>query len=201
MAEPKKPEEKTLVLPVMAAGPTDIVRLLNEVEMIDDTLLQLGLRKGGTEVKMPKTSRLMDMTLDINNLNLLHKEDRATLKKFLAGINQESPILHMSFSADPSTVFIEKLMTWLRKEIHPYVLLTIGLQPSIGAGCIVRTTNKQFDFSLREEFVQKRDLLRAQLATPGPQTAGQQPQAAQAAPVAPAPPAPAAPESEKVVAI
>ncbi|HYH36035.1 MAG TPA: hypothetical protein VD706_00875, partial [Candidatus Saccharimonadales bacterium] len=76
---------------------------------------------------------------------------------------QRSPVLHISFSADPSPTFTEKLMTWLREEIHPLVLLSVGLQPTIGAGCIVRTTNKQFDLSLREDFLKKRELLLSQL--------------------------------------
>ena len=63
-------------------------------------------------------------------------------------------------------------MAWLRREIHPVVLLTVGLQPSIGAGCIVRSTNKQFDFSLREDFLKKHDLLMAKIVagaeTPAP---------------------------------
>ena len=64
----------------------------------------------------------------------------------------------MSFSADPSVTFLTKLMTWLRQEIHPQVLLTVGLQPTIGAGCILRTTNRYFDFSLRQDFANKRTM-------------------------------------------
>jgi F0F1-type ATP synthase delta subunit len=160
-------EPRELKLPVMVAGPADVGRLLRELELIDQTLLQLSLRKGGDEVKMPKTSRLMDQILESNRLNLLHKLDRAELEHFLTGVKKKSPVMHMSFSADPSPVFIEKLMTWLRREIHPQVLLTIGLQPTLGAGTIVRTTNKQFDFSLREDFLNQRELLLKSIAQPG----------------------------------
>jgi len=38
------------------------------------------------------------------------------------------------------------------------------LQPTIAAGCIVRTTNKYFDFSLRQDFTDKRELLLKQIA-------------------------------------
>lgn len=157
---------KELVLPVMVSSPADVGRLLRELALIDQTLLQLGLRKGGNEVKMPKTSHLMDQIAEANKFNLLQKLDRTELEHFLTTTKDKSPLLHMSFSADPSPVFMEKLMTWLRQEIHPRVLLNIGLQPTIGAGCIVRTTNKQFDFSLRKNFLSKRDLLLEQLAAP-----------------------------------
>ncbi len=154
------------VLPVIVTGMADVGRLIRELELIDNTLLQLGLRTGGSEVKMPKTSRLMDQVIHDNRLNLLQQADRAVLRQFLATIKQQSPVLHMSFSTDPPPRFLETLVTWLRREIHPAALLNIGLQPNIGAGCILRTTNKQFDFSLRQDFQKKRDLLLSQLAAP-----------------------------------
>lgn len=166
MAHEATDKPRQFRLPIMAASPNDIGRLLRELEVIDQTLLQLSLRKSGTEVKMPKTSHLMDQVIEANHLNLLQKTHRASLARFLTAVKTKSPVIHMSFSADPSTAFIEKLMSWLRKEIHPFVLLTVGLQPTLGAGCIVRTTNKQFDFSLRQDFLNKRDLLLKHIAGP-----------------------------------
>jgi F0F1-type ATP synthase delta subunit len=133
--------------------------LVREVEDIDEKLRQLELRDGGTKVKMPQTSRLMDQMVELNGLNLLHANNREALRKFLESIRQSAPVLHMSFSADPSPAFIEKLMSYLRKEIHPLLLLTVGLQPNLGAGCMVRSTNKSFDMSLRQDFIKKRSLL------------------------------------------
>jgi hypothetical protein len=43
------------------------------------------------------------------------------------------------------------------------------LQPTLGAGCVVRTTNRQFDFSLRQDFARKRDLLLEKLVPEAPQ--------------------------------
>lgn len=164
MAHETKSEHQDFILPVSVTSPADVGRLIRELEHIDDTLLQLGLRVAGSEVKMPQTSRLMDQTIEANKLNLLHKEGRAELRQSLLAAKEQSPVLHISFSADPTPIFMEKLMIWLRREIHPSVLLTSGLQPNIGAGCIVRTANKQFDFSLRQDFLKKRDLLLSQLA-------------------------------------
>lgn len=157
-------ERREMMLPVTVAGPTDVGRLMRELEAIDNTMLQLGLRQGNTETKLPKTSKLMDQIIHLNKLNLLKQSDRADLQRFLDDVRKRSPVMHISFSADPSPGFLEKLMIWLRREIHPSVLLTIGLQPNIGAGCIVRTTNKQFDFSLRQDFAGKRGLLLRHIA-------------------------------------
>jgi F0F1-type ATP synthase delta subunit len=156
-------EDRELKIPVQVAGPIEIGHLLNEIEEIDEQLRQLEIRHGGDAIKMPQTSRLMDQIVELNEINLLHANHREALTKFLTETRQHAPQLHMSFSADPSPAFVEKLMAWLRGNIHPEVLLTIGLQPNIGAGCTVRSSNKTFDFSLRQDFAGKRDMLVEQL--------------------------------------
>jgi hypothetical protein len=153
-------------LPLLVVGPVDVGRLVRELEAIDNYLLQAKLRN--TESRLPRVSQLMEQTVELNKLNLLHEADRKQLQELLKTVREQAPVLHISFSADPSAVFIEKLMAWLRREIHPVVLLTIGLQPNIGAGCIVRSTNKQFDCSLRQDFLKKRDLLMSKIVAAEP---------------------------------
>jgi hypothetical protein len=154
---------QSLVLPVGIVGRVDLGRLIREVEALDEFLRQASLREPGTSVKLPKTSRLMDEVIQVNKLNALLEPDRELLQQFLAVVRSKAPILHMSFSADPSPLFTQKLITWLRREIHPFVLLQVGMQPNIGAGCIVRTENQYFDFSLRQRFTDKRPLLAEKL--------------------------------------
>ena len=50
-------------------------------------------------------------------------------------------------------------MAWFRAEAHPYVLLKVGLQPNIAAGCVIRTSNKYFDLSFRNQFSRSKDKL------------------------------------------
>jgi hypothetical protein len=151
--------ESAFRLPLQITSPVDVGRLLRELETIDGDLSQAELRHDGSAAKVPKTTSLMDQTMQLNKINLADTEHRQQLMAFLKNVKAKAPVLHISFSADPSTSFIEHLLTWLRTEIHPTVLLTIGLQPNIGAGCIVRSTNKYFDMSLRQDFLNKRGLL------------------------------------------
>lgn len=150
-------------LPALVVSPSDVGRLLRELADINDALLDHTLRKSGKETSALRTSQLMAETTELNNLNLSHKADRQHLEQFLQNAKDHAPVLHMSFSSDPSPAFLAKLMAWLRSEIHPQVMITIGLQPSIGAGCIVRSTNRYFDFSLRQDFTKKRELLMSKL--------------------------------------
>lgn len=161
----KSTSEHLVGLPLLVVGPVDVGRLLRELEAIDNLISQANINDHKTTLKMPKTSLLMDQTIELNKLNLLEAHDRERLLELLTIVKQQAPLLHISFSSDPAPDFIEKLMTWLRREIHPTVMLTIGLQPNIGAGCIVRSTNKYFDFSLRKDLLSKRELLLSKIVS------------------------------------
>lgn len=156
-------DKDILTLPTQATGRVDVGRLLHEAEQIDNFLKQAAIRQPGTAVNMPKASRLMDEFLVSNKLNLLQEPDRQRVLKFLAMVKAKAPVLHVSFGVDPSPIFTQKLITWLRAEIHPLVLMQVGLQPNIGAGCVVRSTNKYYDLSLRQHFKKQRPLLLAKL--------------------------------------
>lgn len=159
-----EPEKNYLTLPVGIVTPVDINRLLREVRILDDFLRQAAIRRAGSSSQLPRVSRSLDDLLNTNKLNALLEPDRKRLEEFLASVKAQAPILHMSFSADPSPIFTQKLITWLRKEIHPFVLLRTGLQTNIGAGCVVMTTNKSFDFSLRKRLQDHRELLERQIS-------------------------------------
>ncbi len=151
-------------LPPLVVGPVEINRLRRELAEIGETLLEHTLRRQGSNAQMLKSSQLMNQLVDYNQLNLLDKADRERLSHFLDRLAEKAPVLHISFSADPSPPFMERLMVWLRANIHPQVLVTIGVQPTIAAGCVVRSPNKYFDFSLRQDFTNKRELLLNQIS-------------------------------------
>ena len=157
MAASKK--EHKFVLPTLVAGPGDVSRVLLELEQLEDFLREATLRKGGVGTKLPKTSRTLERLAEINDANLLQVTDRQRLQAFMQSLQQHAPVLHISFSSEPSAAFTAKIIDWLRANISKYVLVQIGLQPSIAAGCVVRTTNKSFDFSLRKNLTKSRGLL------------------------------------------
>lgn len=151
-------EQRGFVLPVSIISPTDIARLKREIDGIDNYFAQAQIREGGQQqVAMPRMSKLMDQLAAENKLNMLQNDHRAYVVKTLENLQASAPVLHVSFSVDPPGSYVQKIVYWLRMNVHGQVLVTVGLQPNIGAGCIVRTTNKIFDFSLREYFNEKRD--------------------------------------------
>jgi hypothetical protein len=154
-------EGKMVGLPISVASPVDLGRLIREVEALDGELSQRAIRQEQV-TSLPKLSELLNQTIELNKLDLLQPAQRKLLLQFLVSIRDRAPRLHMSFSADPSPQFSEQLTSWLREKIHPLVLITYGLQPNIGAGCVVRTT-KYFDFSLGAALTKNRDLVMSSL--------------------------------------
>lgn len=152
-------------LPVLVNTPSDVGRLTHELEMLDNQILQdsLGVKHEGPA----KLTKLLEETMRLNKLDSSKQEDRQRLQKFLKEVRDDAPIIHISFSAEPTVAFMEKLVAWLRREVHPLILVTIGLQPNLGAGCVVRTTNKYFDLSLRKDFEKATGKLAEQLAALG----------------------------------
>ncbi len=150
--------DQDLLLPTSIVSSIDIRRLNREIEALEEYVAQATARKVGGNSVPPRTSRLLDELATANHLNLLQAADRTTLRSFLQKM-QAAPTIHISFSADPSAAFTQKIVAWLRKNIDSHLLLQVGLQPTIAAGCIVRTENKVFDFSLRQNFTQKRQVL------------------------------------------
>jgi len=158
-----EPSEQ-IQLPPLLVGQADILRLRREMENLEDYLHQAALRNTpADQLKMPKTSRMLDEFARLNQLNLMRRADHERAMTALSYVSKHAPTLHISFSSDPSSAFAAKLITWIRGNIHPLALVQIGLQPNIAAGCMVRTTNKQFDLSLRASFAKHKDLLIEQL--------------------------------------
>ena len=148
------------ILPTLVFGIVEVRRLSRELEALDEYMRQAGLREAGSKQDtLPRVSRLLDATASENQLNLLQSEDRKQLLDVLKKVLESAPVIHMSFASDPSASFLEKIVSWLRSNIHPFVLIRLGLQPSIAAGCVMRTANHSFDFSLRHRFAEERQLL------------------------------------------
>ena len=161
--EPEAEKVVGLQLPVGVVGPGDVRHLKRSLEKLEDMLQQMRLRTNSPVSKMPRASRLLEEFAATNRLNLLLPDDRQRATAFLAHTLTNAPVLHMSFAAEASRAFTTEIILWLRQNLRADILLNIGLEPTIAAGCIVRTPTHQYDFSLREHFAKQAGLLAKQL--------------------------------------
>ncbi len=141
----------TVSVPSLITTPADVARLRREVAALDEYLAQEALRAPGQpQQHLPKTSRMLEDIASANKLNLLDKTTRQRLLAFLDEVAAHAPVVHISFAADPPAAFMQRIVLWFRQNVHPATLVRVGLQPNLAAGCVLRTTNKYFDLSLRQ---------------------------------------------------
>jgi len=163
---PPNTQTQELKLPPSIVSPTDLHHIDRELEKLQDLATQDSIRSTATTISSSAPSQMLSDFAALNALNLQDGPSRDRLVQAIKQMLQSTPILHISFAADPSADFLVQFITKLRTILHPYVLVRIGLDPSIGAGCIVRSTNKQFDFSFRRHFSDRRETLLAMLQQP-----------------------------------
>lgn len=138
-----------LTLPTVIASRQDITHVHRELRLFDDSAIQSVMRHDNP-VKYPPISSKLRGLVQQNQIDLRDETARKKLLISLDALKNNAPTIHISFPAEPSPEVLQKLVTWLRKEIDPRIVIRVGMQPTIAAGVIVRTPNHQFDFSLRQ---------------------------------------------------
>jgi F0F1-type ATP synthase delta subunit len=137
----------------------DLHRLIREVEALDNYIHQNSIR-GQKSAALPRLTSSLESLLRDNKMDVMDDKVRSELRRILAELLANAPVVHMSFAIEPSSFMTQKIVSWFRTEVHPALMLHTGVQPTIAAGCVLRTSNKFFDFSLRQHLRSSQDLLR-----------------------------------------
>lgn len=152
MGEEKPAAQKIFILTPEIISSLDIGRLIREAEKLDDFLYQTTLRSPGTSMTMPKTTRTLEKLAETNGISLVESTHRKHLIGNLQALRISGKKIHISFAVEPSPAVVQKIVAWMRSNIDPNLIIEVGIQPNISVGCVVRTTNKIFDMSLRSRF-------------------------------------------------
>lgn len=148
-----------LKLPPSVVGQVDVIRLSRELAALNDFFVGAQAREAGTPVQTPQTSRALELLAKENDISLLDEKSRDRLLDQLQEIGKNAPSFHISFAVEASPKTLERILVWLRENIHPQLLLQVGLQPAIAGGCILRTTNRILDLSLRSKLLSETEYL------------------------------------------
>jgi hypothetical protein len=139
------------ILPAAVVSRADMMRLLRELESVDNELEQQKARHQGSSgsYHLPTLSKPLSEFLESNKLDVGNDHARMDLKSQLRKLKDHAPVLHMTFSTEVDPESMQYLTAWVRRELHPQALISIGLQPSLVAGVYVRTPNHVHDLSVR----------------------------------------------------
>lgn len=154
-----------LSLPPSVVSKADVARLGVELERIDNDLSTNAVRTkvGATAQDVPPMSRQLADFVSVNKLDLNVATMRTQLIKYVNGMKDTLPIIHMTFASEADRESLGQLALWLRQEVHPQAVIDVGLQPGLVAGVYVRTANRVFDLSLKGALKGGRDILTNEL--------------------------------------
>ncbi len=154
----EKLQPSSFKLPNTVAQLIDIGHIQHELSLIDEHLNQAAIKDPNRQVVVKTSPKLSDL-LSANNIDITTKSQRALLIGSLEELRKSAPVVNISFSSEAGDEFIEQIVNWFRTEVHQHCLVVVGLDPSIGIGSIVRTANKIFDFSLKNQLKATHELL------------------------------------------
>ncbi len=134
-------------LPDSVVTPLDLGKIQRELFALDEFL---GASKSAS--KLPYMSPPLNKILKQADINPLHAQDRQQLIQKLQFVRRTAPSVQISFASEPSQRALRILIRWFRENGHPNTLISVGVQPNLAGGCVIRTSTKQFDFSLQQLF-------------------------------------------------
>lgn len=152
-----------LKLPTILASKQDITHVHRELRVFLDLVMQ-SIMRHDNPIHYPAISSTLRALAVENQIDLRDETSCKQLLVQLEDLKHNAPAVHISFPVDPPAEVTQKIVTWLRKEVDPRIVIQVGLQPTIAAGIVLRTPNKQFDFSLRQHLYRNRDKLKEALA-------------------------------------
>lgn len=152
-----------LQLPESVTSRAHLAQLVREIETVDNELEAQKARGGKNADKPPQLSRSLSECVELNKIDVADGQARARLKKAMNAMKNKAPTMHFTFAAEPDAEFLQKLTAWIRAEIHPQALVSVGLQPALVGGTYLRTPNHVHDFSLKALLHDKRSIITAEL--------------------------------------
>lgn len=156
-------DQVQFLLPPSLLGRPDVSRLLREVEALDYELETQAIRTPDKPLAIPNMTKALTETAQVNKLDVVDQGSRKQLITQLRAVKEKAPIVHMVFAVDPDPSVTVYLAAWIRQNLHPTALLTVGLQPRIVGGCVIRTPDHLYDFSLRKQFSDQTSQLVAEI--------------------------------------
>jgi G3E family GTPase len=128
-------------IPPSVVSRADMTRLVRELELVDDELEAQKARRQGESghYRLPNMSQALSDFITLNKVDIADDHVRMDLKARLRKLKDHAPVLHMTFATEADPESMQYLMTWVRRELHPQALISVGLQPSLIGGVYVRT--------------------------------------------------------------
>jgi hypothetical protein len=159
----KLEKDVALVLPPSITGLVEVSRLLREIEAVDYDFESQSIRNPSKTAVVPAISRRLSELCEVNSMTVEDADARKSLISRLRIAKDKAPVLHIAFATEPEPAILTQLVAWTRQKLHPAALITVGVQPGLVGGCVVRTPDHIYDFSFRNHLRAAQPVLRERL--------------------------------------
>lgn len=79
--------------------------------------------------------------------------------EYLQNVHNKPKLLKFSFAQMPDSELISELAFWARHNIDDQVLIEVKVEPLLVGGFVLRTPQRQYDFSWNTKAIENRGLL------------------------------------------
>jgi F0F1-type ATP synthase delta subunit len=146
---------KPFVLSPRLIGRPHIARVSRELEAVDTYMASQAIRNPKTPPVVPGVSRVLRELVEANDIALEDQAQRQQLIRKLKTIKDTAPVAHVTFAVEPDITILTDIARWMRDNTHEWALLSVGVQPNIIGGCVMRTPDKVYDVSFKKFFANK----------------------------------------------
>lgn len=154
-------EATKLLLPTSIIRKRDVSSLVSEAERIDNAMTTNEVHqkiKTGISPEIIMSNQMIDF-LQINKIEFGDSKQRDNLISSLRIVKDKLPIVHATFASNVEGEVLEQLVSWLRDSVHPFTVISVGVQPSLIGGVYLRTSNRVYDFSIKAQLAGCRDTI------------------------------------------
>lgn len=143
----------SIELPASIVGLRDLRTCVKVLERLTSQLVNESIQiKAGIEDKTASPAALPEMLQELvtlSGMGVNSERQSEALKKQLLELVQHAPRIQLQFASEPDATMKRRLVAWLRSNIHRNLLIDIHVNPGVGGGFIVETTQRRYDFSWR----------------------------------------------------
>lgn len=152
----------TISLPSSVVTLADLRRLVSEIEVVDVSLTEEAMRQNIVAHHATPSLTVSKQLSEFIRLNQLDLRDASIRSKTITDVRDlktKISVVHVIFAASATAEPLEKIVQWLRASFGGPVVVTVGLQPDLIGGAVIRTANRVFDFSVRTQLSKGRQTI------------------------------------------
>ncbi len=141
-------------LPLSLSSSDQLGELSWEIERRLSAQQQVALQQSvtGQANVASNVTQASSVLLEVAKLSGINVDDPAALealKSEIAQIRESVPTLHMLVATYPTQDVKDRIVNWLRSEIHEHAMCRFVVRGDLGGGYILRTRSREYDMSFR----------------------------------------------------